>query len=253
MNALADIHLHLYGSIRAEDFLGYVAHRDVDWTPFETAYWDLYGRYPMMGDILARKRKGDPEAAGEFKRLFVFGDDEAGEFRRFQNKFMLLDTGSVLTEYLGDKAKLPAFLDEWIHFLRRIATSQKQEGIGYAEQRLLLGKRFPEDHKRESLLRVLRAYSELEEPGFQGRLAVGLDRENPWPNWELALGPFGHWLTGIDFCNWEEGHPPKDKAALFGEVHEFNRRHPERALTILYHVGESYQDKSLESAIRWVH
>ena len=254
---LADIHLHLYGSIRAEDFLEYLALRDVDWTPFETSNQDLYGDAPMMGDILRRHRQGDPKAAGEFKRLFVFGDAETGEFRRFQYKFTLLDTGSVLTEHLEDKAKLPGLLDEWIHFLRRIAKYQKQEGIGYAEQRLLLGKQFPEDHKRELLWRGLSAYSQLEEPGFQGRLAVGLDREDPWPNWELvrelALGPYGHWLTGIDFCNWEEGHPPKEKAALFGEVHEFNRRHRERAPTILYHVGESFQDKSLESAIRWVH
>ena len=33
---------------------------------------------------------------------------------------------------------------------------------------------------------------------------------------------------------------------------DFNRRHPERALAILYHVGETFEDKSLESAIRWV-
>ena len=34
---------------------------------------------------------------------------------------------------------------------------------------------------------------------------------------------------------------------------DFNHRHPERALAILYHVGESFDDKSLESAVRWVH
>ena len=123
---LADIHLHLYGSIRAEDFLEYLALRDVDWTPFETSNQDLYGDAPMMGDILRRHRQGDPKAAGEFKRLFVFGDAETGEFRRFQYKFTLLDTGSVLTEHLEDKAKLPGLLDEWIHFLRRIAKYQKQ-------------------------------------------------------------------------------------------------------------------------------
>jgi adenosine deaminase len=36
-------------------------------------------------------------------------------------------------------------------------------------------------------------------------------------------------------------------------VHDWNDRHPERALAILYHVGESFTDKSLESAVRWVH
>ena len=36
------------------------------------------------------------------------------------------------------------------------------------------------------------------------------------------------------------------------EARADGRRHPERALAILYHVGESFEDKSLESAIRWV-
>jgi hypothetical protein len=51
----------------------------------------------------------------------------------------------------------------------------------------------------------------------------------------------------------EEGFPPKDKREFFAAVHDFNDRHPERALAILYHVGESFSDKSLESAVRWVH
>ena len=63
----------------------------------------------------------------------------------------------------------------------------------------------------------------------------------------------GEYLTGIDFCNVEEGFPPKHKRELFAAVHEWNERHPERALAILYHVGESFTDKSLESAVRWVH
>lgn len=59
-------------------------------------------------------------------------------------------------------------------------------------------------------------------------------------------------MVGIDFCALEEGHPPKDFARLFAAVAEFNRAHPERALAILHHVGESFSDKSLESAVRWV-
>ena len=92
--------------------------------------------------------------------------------------------------------------------------------------------------------------------GLTERLALSLNRSNPWPAWELvqelALGPHGDVLTGIDFCNIEEGHPPKEVAAIFAAVHAFNAAHPERALAILYHVGESFRDKSLESAVRWV-
>ena len=69
----------------------------------------------------------------------------------------------------------------------------------------------------------------------------------------MALGPSGRFLTGIDFCYLEEGHPPKEQRELFDAVKDFNRRHPERALATLYPVGESFNDESLESAVRWVH
>jgi adenosine deaminase len=88
------------------------------------------------------------------------------------------------------------------------------------------------------------------------RLAVSLPRADPWEEWErvkaLALGPHGAAVTAVDFCNIEEGFPPKDKTAFFNAVAAFNAAHPDRALAILYHVGESYTDKSFESAIRWV-
>ena len=70
---------------------------------------------------------------------------------------------------------------------------------------------------------------------------------------ELALSPYGHLLTGIDFCYLEEGPLPKNQESFFNDVKDFNRKHPERALAILYHVGENFDDKSLDSAIRWVH
>ena len=70
---------------------------------------------------------------------------------------------------------------------------------------------------------------------------------------DLALGSYGEHVTGVDFCNVEDGFPPKHKREFFAAVHDWNDRHPERALAILYHVGESFTDKSLESAVRWVH
>ena len=122
---------------------------------------------------------------------------------------------------------------------------------------MALNLKFTPAQAKDLLLAMLKTYSEYETSDIQPRLAVSLPRDNPWPDWEVtqdvALGPYGHLLTGIDFCYLEEGHPPKEQRSLFEEVKEFNRRHPKRALAILYHVGESFNDKSLESAVRWVH
>ncbi|MEQ7124892.1 hypothetical protein ABN034_10245 [Actinopolymorpha sp. B11F2] len=39
-------------------------------------------------------------------------------------------------------------------------------------------------------------------------------------------------LTGIDFCNIEEGHPPKDAAAIFHAVQDFNAANPRRPVAL---------------------
>ncbi len=253
---LAELHLHLYGTIRAEDFLERVAGRPVDWRRYEQAFEDAYGVAPPVREIVARHRAGDPRAAADWKRLFVFGDADAGNFRRFQAKFDLLIAGSEFSRFERERGGLDGLVEEMGFFVRRMLADQRAQGITYAEQRLLLGVRVPPEPSRRLLLPLLEEYAAAERAGIRARLAVSLPRENPWPMWEvtreLALGPHGERVTGIDFCFIEEGFPPRDKAELFAAVREHNARHPERALAILYHVGESFTDKSLESAVRWV-
>ncbi len=91
---LAELHLHLYGCIRAEDYLERVRDLDIDWGWYEREFEQAFGTPPPVREILDRYRDGDADAAHEFKRLFVFGDEDAGSFDRFQAKFNLLLGGS---------------------------------------------------------------------------------------------------------------------------------------------------------------
>ena len=238
---LADIHVHLYGSIHAADYLEFVRNREVDWERYESAYHAAYGVATPIHDILERCRSGEPGAEEEFHRLFVFGDDDSGSFQRFQAKMNMI----------------VGIVDELPTFVHKIISAQRRQSIRYAEQRELIGAGLKGAQAKDHLTAILEEYARYENSEFQPRLAPSLPRDDPWPYWEitkeLALGPNGHLLTGIDFCYLEEGHPPKEKKELFAEVRDFNRGHPERALAILCHVGESFDDKSLESAIRWVH
>ncbi len=253
---LAELHLHLYGTIRAEDYLEHVASREVDWRYYEDRFEEAYGTRPPVREILERHRRGDPAARRAWKSLFVFGDADAGNFRRFSAKFHLLENGSALMHFPQRADALPALVEEMGFFVERMLADQRRQGIGYAEQRLLLGVRVPSDVARALMLPILERYAAASRAGLAARLAPSLPRKDPWPMWEvvqeLALGPYGALVTGIDFCHVEEGFPPREKAEFFRAVHEFNARHPERALAILYHVGESFVDKSVESAIRWV-
>ena len=200
-----------------------------------------YGAAAPVRDILERCKAGEPGAAEEFHRLFVFADKDSGNFQRFQAKMNMIV--GIVDE-----------LRSWVH---RIIGAQRRQSVRYAEQRDLIGGGLKGAQARDHVTAILEEYAKYADSEFQPRLAPSLPRGDPWPYWEitkeLALGPNGQLLTGIDFCYLEEGYPPKDKKDLFAEVKDFNRLHPERALAILYHVGESFEDKSLESAIRWVH
>ncbi len=256
-HGLADLHLHLYGSINWRQFLEFVRTRSVDWASYENSFLDAYGQRPPIREVLERCYKGTPEGEGEFRRLFVFQDDDAGNFARFQAKFNMLIAGSNWAAFTQGGSSSAAVVTEVCSFMRQILASQRKENITYAEQRMTLHSRFTKAEAAELLRSMLATYAEYRDSDIQPRLAISLSRDDPWPHWEVvkeaALGPNGHLLTGIDFCYLEEGYPPKEKREFFAAVKDFNQKHPERALALLYHVGESFEDKSLESAVRWVH
>jgi adenosine deaminase len=249
---LAELHLHLYGCIRPGDLLRHLAARDgVLWDWYEAKMLAAYGSVPPTRQIVERYRAGDAEAAALFAELFVFGDKDAGNFDRFQAKFSLLFAGSAFPA--GTPAEVAA---EVAAFAAGIRADHLRHGVSYAEQRLMLSDGLDPPRARAVLDTLMPAWA-TRGTGVTERLALSLSRVDPWRDWErvreLALGPHGEVLTGVDFCYIEEGHPPKDKAEFFAAVRDFNAAHPERALAILYHVGESFRDKSLESAVRWVH
>lgn len=251
---LAELHLHLYGCVRPADLLRHLAMRErIRWDRYEEHMHAAYGVVPPTREVVERYRRGDPDAEAHFAGLFVFGDADAGNFDRFQAKFNLLGAGSALTDKRSGPADIQA---EVAGFTTGIRADHARNGIRYAETRVLLGPTLAGPRDRAVLDTLLAAY-DVPDAVTTERLALSLSRDDPWAGWdrvqELALGPHGAAVTGVDFCFFEEGFPPKDKAGFFAAVHEFNAAHPDRALAILYHVGESFRDKSLESAVRWVH
>ena len=254
---LADLHQHLLGSIHWQDFLQFLVNRPVDWSFYESVFLSVYGKDSDICRILEEAGRGVPGSEEAFRRLFVLQDEDGGSFERFQAKYNMLVSGSGRSTLASGSPAHSTVALNTANFLRQVLDRQRQQGVVYSEQRSTLSPRHTQEQARELLLILLAACSEMDNPEIRPRLAISLSRDDPWAHWdlikEIALGEYGHLLTGVDFCYFEEGYPPKDQRRFFESVREFNRQHPERALAILYHVGESFTDKSLESAVRWVH
>lgn len=254
---LCELHAHFGGCLRADDIIAVVGGRTVDWSAYEAAYERTYGRSAPLRAILADLRAGDPTARDRFRELFVFSDAHAGDFDRFSASFGLISCASALASPDLASHVPRAAADELAFVARRLADDCRAHGIGHAEIRFFMGAARPAPVRREVYRLLLAAFAAESRDGVVLRLAPSLPREAPWEAWrvvqELALGEHGEVVTAVDFCHVEEGHPPKAQRALADDLRRFNAEHPRRALALLYHVGESYRDKSLESAVRWCH
>jgi adenosine deaminase len=236
---IADLHLHFQGCIRPKDLLEHLATaKNIDWEWYEETYRTAYGKDSPVRQLVEKYRSGDKTVIEEFEKLAIFSHGDAGEFSRFLAKSNLFWAGAYRNDDQTDNVR------ELLSFASEIKDDFIEQGISYAE--------FRQSAVEPALLKKF-----CEEEGrLTMRFAASLDRNDPWGRWEQVkeqvLDEYGKSLTAIDFCGVEEGYPPKDMARFFESVKEFNQSHPERALAILYHVGESFADKSLESAIRWV-
>lgn len=256
MPPLAELHTHYAGTLRWDRILAVASARAVDWSRYEDAFDLAYGRMPPIRSIMRRHRAGDPSAVDDWRALFIYGDTDAGAFARFQAKYNLLVAASAWSHPDTHRRLTQALADEIDGDLAAIAADARGQGIGWIEIRLLLGGRDARvcEHIFQRVVERCAAHSDA---GLQLNLVASLPRQRPLTVWPavraVALGHHGRHLVGIDFCHVEEGHPPLSLKPFADELHAFNRQHPERALALLIHVGESYTDKSLESAVRWCH
>jgi hypothetical protein len=243
-----ELHLHLYGCLTAADVWDLGKDRwqaqpeRLAW--YADEYFKQYGRAP---DPAAYWR--DAQGAERLAADFLF--TEPAPFAKFQARFNLLI------------ALFPIVPDDTT-VLRRVLTRHRAEGRRYMEYRTLVPPAFDPGQIGRLLETAATAVREIErESGsaFTPRLALSLSRVNQTflkqyqvlRDFLAARPDLAPAIPAIDLCGVEEGHAPAEKRAIAGILRRDNAAAPERALALLYHVGESYTDKPVVSAARWVH
>ena len=246
-----ELHVHPGGCLTAEDLveLGKDFYEDIDWTPFTDAYEEAYGIRPDP-IALYRDALSNPTAGlAKFKEHYIYTEKDGGDFGRFKAKFKFI---TCLLKHPPTRRELLIKTHSMVH------DRHLKEGITFVEYRC-----GSSDETRDAFINFHRTnvqiLSNASQHNATARYIISLRRgaaqqEYEWIQELMDENPeLIPTIVGIDFADIEEGYPPKDNRALFQRVHKDNQQHPERALEITYHVGESYFDKSLESAIRWCH
>jgi adenosine deaminase len=238
-----DLHNHLYGSLSIEMVYEMGKNNPSPrWELFTTLHEELYAEkiHPETFFQLF----DNPQ---KMERIYYF--NKKAPFIEFQSKFNLI---IALSRFNIEEIEQNSYL---------VATKHFQEGIDYIEYRLMYSPFATREDYIEKTIAACKglAKAEKENIDFQARLVLSLHREKGYMEayqWLKDLmftnSIVAKYLVGIDFCNVEEGFPPKDKYKFFQKVIQDNKERPEYALSILYHIAESYQDKTPDSAVRWI-
>ena len=243
-----ELHLHLYGCLTPKDLfqLGkdrYKARAQA-LTWFATEYETHVGRRPDWQQYWEGS-----EGLELITKDFLATD--LMRFPEFQARFNLMI------------ALLPT-IEHAVNVLNQVVPEQVKQGISYSEFRIfvppVLG---PEDLKKyfdalaDGAAKSNSSYKNI----HTSRVVLSVSR-NPQVfmqqyqvlrDLQKISKTVAEQITALDFCGVEEGHPPEQLKAVFELIHRDNSAMPERALAILYHVGESFDDMSVFSAMRWIH
>ena len=239
---LIELHSHLYGSLSAE-ILYEIGKNNPNprWHIFTEAYEKIFHK-----KIDTKNFFKSIDSLDKFKELYYFLDK--APFEVFQSKFNLI-------------IALSRFNPEEIREIsKNVLRESANKGIKYSEFRIMYSPMALESDYLERTLAACVGLSEGEKYyNVKGRLVVSLHRnpgfEDQYSWLKKAMQEhkiISDYLVGIDFCNIEEGNPPKYKKDFFRKVLQDNELDQDNSLAILYHVGESFQDKSHLSACRWI-
>lgn len=244
-----ELHLHLGGSLSVESAwsLGKDCwkskKKELQWYAHE--FQKQYNRTPQWESYWT----DDNEGFHRFKKDFIF--KEKGPFNHFQAKINLLIALFKITPH--DTKLTHSVLKDF-----------SQKNLQHAEFRIIFPIGFTHKELNCYFNNACQTAKEYEQSGsspFHPRYAVslsrnlniGIDQYEYLKSWQKENPEWSRFITAVDFSHIEEGFPPSNNHNFFNQIKKDNLLQPEKALAILYHVGESFNNLSIESSCRWIY
>ncbi len=234
-------HLHLYGCLSADSLFEASFDRA---KKYETRFqWFISEFEKATGNKIKPEHWWNASNGRDnFRKDFICNDPCT--FNIFQAKFNLLI------------ALFPPTPDDMTLAEKVFASHVSLEG--YKEYRTFLPLYLNAEARTKYLDLLVKSARFYETSQYHPRIAISFSRQDAdaWDSYRFLLNFLDHhpdarpFITGIDFCGNEQGHPPEGKRQLFKQILA-DRQEARHSLEILYHVGEMWQDIGLHSAARW--
>lgn len=243
----SDLHVHITGCYFPEDLLELAkdCYRDINWNRFgfQYRYERIFGI--RLNPIEIFDRALATGSLDELRSVSTYPYTPQGRFEEFDiiSFFSLCITGYYLDRNMHEP------------ILQPIVTRHKREGIAYIEYRVAFSgnkEEFKEWHGRYA-----RYFLQTSSDSFDAKYIVRLFPDQVvesyrWLRELLHEQPeLIHTIVGIDFSGREIA--PKSLSNFYEMLAHDNQSQPESALDVTVHIGESFFDLSLESAIRRCH
>jgi adenosine deaminase len=240
-NQFIELHSHLYGCLDAETLFKIgLKNPNPRWNLFIPDYEKLFQK-----KINSENFFSDYSDIQSFKDLYYFSNPSS--FSEFQAKFNLIIALSKFD------------IEEIYQVSEEVLKQNILKNIVFSEFRIMYSTLSTEKIVQEKTKAMCEGLSSASSYKGIGRAVVSLHRDkDPFEQYKwlkelmVKSKSVQETLVGLDFCHIEEGFPPDDKISFFEEVLKDNKAEPESSLSILYHVGESFKDKTPQSTCRWI-
>lgn len=239
-----ELHVHLLQSLYPEDIykLAKDCYHEINWNRF--AFLDRYEKIfgIRLDPIAIFDRATQSGSLEEIKNVALYHYKPDGNFEEFDiTSFFIL----CITGYYFDK-------NDPERVLKMIVDRHKKEGIHYIEYRQGFGFSHYEEWK-EWNIRFARFLKEQSNDKFQARYIMRVGEFTyPYAIQILKETPdIRDVVVGVDFSGAELS--PENLINFYEQVKKDILNDRTTSLDVVVHIGETYFDKSIESAIRWCH
>lgn len=253
-----DLHRHAYGSVQPAWWLPRLVNNPADLSAYERAYDQAFGRDPGLRAVLGQLRSGATidHCLPAFERLFTLRRGDGSGFERFQAKHDLLTWSSALADPQLAQRPTARASDELQALCEHLFDQARSEGLRLMEWRIMLPAALRPAVARWIYQTVSQHCQRLSTAQCTMQVVVSLPRNQALAAWQTLAAALiageANSVVAVDLCHREERSDPLDLLPLAETIRAFNAEHPQLAVALLVHVGESFETISLESALRRV-